>query len=48
VLSFGLRELAMHPEFQNQLRAEIQANFASGDAAVYDRMPLLNAFLKVP
>ncbi|KAJ7262930.1 cytochrome P450, partial [Mycena rebaudengoi] len=47
-LSFGLRELALHPEFQNKLRAEIHANFASraeGDA-VYEHMPLLNAFIK--
>ncbi|KAJ7262937.1 cytochrome P450 [Mycena rebaudengoi] len=48
LLSFALRELAIHPDFQNKLRAEIHANSAShadGDA-VYEHMPLLNAFIK--
>ncbi|KAJ7732225.1 cytochrome P450 [Mycena maculata] len=43
-LSFGLLELARHPEFQARLRDEIRSR-AGGDG-VYDDMPLLNAFIK--
>ncbi|KAJ7314844.1 cytochrome P450 [Mycena albidolilacea] len=45
--SFGLLELARHPDFQDKLRAEIYANSAAivADLA-YENMPLLNAFLK--
>ncbi|KAJ7255092.1 cytochrome P450 [Mycena haematopus] len=39
---FGLLELAKHPEFQEELRVEIQSNLG----APYDNMPLLNAFIK--
>jgi cytochrome P450 len=41
-------ELARHPEFQEQLRAEIHASRATASSAIsYDTMPLLNAFVKV-
>ncbi|KAF8179036.1 cytochrome P450, partial [Mycena galopus ATCC 62051] len=39
---FGLLELAKHPEFQEELRVEIQSNLG----ASHDNMPLLNAFIK--
>ncbi|KAJ6557025.1 cytochrome P450 [Mycena vulgaris] len=46
-LSFGLVELARHPHFQDQLRAEIQSNLGANRHNVpYDNMPLLNAFIK--
>ncbi|KAJ6621509.1 cytochrome P450 [Mycena sp. CBHHK59/15] len=47
-LAFGFYELAKHPAFQIELRAEIQASLRSnlGRDIVYDSMPLLNAFLK--
>ncbi|KAJ6557041.1 cytochrome P450 [Mycena vulgaris] len=46
-LSFGLVELARHPHFQDQLRAEIQSNLGANPHNVpYDNMPLLNAFIK--
>ncbi|KAJ7841213.1 cytochrome P450 [Mycena olivaceomarginata] len=46
-LAFGLLELARHPEFQEQLRAEIHASRATASSAIsYDTMPLLNAFVK--
>ncbi|KAJ7662846.1 cytochrome P450 [Mycena polygramma] len=43
-LSFGLMELARAPDFQDQLRREINSNLQNGVA--YDGMPLLNAFIK--
>ncbi|KAJ7103858.1 cytochrome P450, partial [Mycena epipterygia] len=46
-LAFGLLELGRHPEFQEQLRAEIHSTFGAGSQNVsYDNMPLLNAFIK--
>ncbi|KAJ6557050.1 cytochrome P450 [Mycena vulgaris] len=46
-LAFGLVELARHPHFQDQLRAEIQSNLGTNPHNVpYDSMPLLNAFIK--
>ncbi|KAJ7742960.1 cytochrome P450 [Mycena maculata] len=44
-LSFGLLELARHPEFQARLRDEIRSR-AGGHDGAYDDMPLLNAFIK--
>ncbi|KAJ7122200.1 cytochrome P450 [Mycena epipterygia] len=46
-LAFGLLELARHPEFQEQLRAEIHSTLgASLQHVGYDSMPLMNAFIK--
>ncbi|KAJ7266154.1 cytochrome P450 [Mycena rebaudengoi] len=46
-LTFGLLELARHPDLQNNLRDEIHATIsAAGGAVAYDNMPLLNAFIK--
>ncbi|KAJ7107696.1 cytochrome P450 [Mycena epipterygia] len=46
-LAFALLELAKHPEFQDQLRAEIHSTLGAGSGNVaYDNMPLLNAFIK--
>ncbi|KAF8149258.1 cytochrome P450 [Mycena galopus ATCC 62051] len=46
-ISFGFLELARHPEFQEELRAEIH-HFRrnQSDGFVYDNMPLLNAFIR--
>ncbi|KAJ7824152.1 cytochrome P450 [Mycena leptocephala] len=47
-IGFGLLELARNPELQEILRAEIHSAFGAagfGNIA-YDRMPLLNAFIK--
>ncbi|KAJ7627929.1 cytochrome P450 [Mycena polygramma] len=41
-LGFGLVELARHPAFQEQLRAEI----IEAGVVAYDSLPLLNAFIK--
>lgn len=47
-MAFGLLELARNPQFQEQLRAEIHSTLATGRRNVsYDKMPLLNAFIKV-
>lgn len=46
-LAFGLRELAKHPDVQDQLRAEIHSSLGSNSGIVYDNLPLLNAFIKV-
>ncbi|KAK7044320.1 cytochrome P450 [Favolaschia claudopus] len=46
-LSFGLLELARHPEFQRDLRTEIHSSPRDADGNIpYDTMPLLNAFVK--
>ncbi|KAK7050649.1 cytochrome P450 [Favolaschia claudopus] len=49
-LALGLTELAQNPDFQNQLRTEIHsivgAASGGGSEIAYDRMPLLNAFIK--
>ncbi|KAF7336316.1 Cytochrome P450 [Mycena venus] len=47
-LAFGLVELARAPEFQDRLRAEIHSALRASDggSALYDNMPLLNAFIK--
>ncbi|KAJ7292040.1 cytochrome P450 [Mycena rebaudengoi] len=45
-LAFGLRELAKHPDVQDQLRAEIHSSLGSNSEIVYDNLPLLNAFIK--
>jgi hypothetical protein len=44
-----LLELARNPELQEILRAEIHSAFGAGgfDNIAYDRMPFLNAFIKV-
>ncbi|KAJ6494545.1 cytochrome P450 [Mycena sanguinolenta] len=47
LLAFALLELARHPQFQQELRAEIHRFLAStSDGFMYDNMPLLNAFIK--
>lgn len=44
---FGCWELARHPEFQSQLRAELEASRRGTSQALnYESMPLLNAFIK--
>ncbi|KAJ7506145.1 cytochrome P450 [Mycena galericulata] len=46
-MALGLLELASHPDFQNQLRAEIHSTLGGSHSDVaYDNMPLLNAFIK--
>ncbi|KAK6967069.1 cytochrome P450 [Favolaschia claudopus] len=46
-LALGLTELAQNPDFQDQLRAEIHSfSVGGGSEIAYDRMPLLNAFIK--
>ncbi|KAJ7250349.1 cytochrome P450 [Mycena rebaudengoi] len=47
-LAWGLRELAAHPEFQDELRNEVHAMLGrtAGTNIAYDSMPLLNAFIK--
>ncbi|KAJ6489896.1 cytochrome P450 [Mycena sanguinolenta] len=46
-LSFGLLELARHPDFQHKLRSEIYSSRGAGRGnPAYDSMPLLNAFIK--
>ncbi|KAK7008386.1 cytochrome P450 [Favolaschia claudopus] len=46
-IGFGLLELAQNIDFQDQLRAEIHSSLGTGGgAAVYENMPLLNAFIK--
>ncbi|KAJ7321540.1 cytochrome P450 [Mycena albidolilacea] len=46
-LVFGCIELARHPEFQHQLRAEIHASSCGPASAFsYESLPLLNAFIK--
>ncbi|KAF7366181.1 Cytochrome P450 [Mycena venus] len=46
-IAFGLLELAKNTDFQELLRAEIQSMLgAAGDSIQYDKMPLLNAFIK--
>ncbi|KAJ7020838.1 cytochrome P450 [Mycena alexandri] len=46
-LVFGFLELARHPEFQHQLRAEIHASLRGPSrTSSYESMPLLNAFIK--
>jgi cytochrome P450 len=48
-IGFGLLELARNPELQKILRAEIHSVVGAavlGNIA-YDRMPMLNAFIKV-
>ncbi|KAJ7200096.1 cytochrome P450 [Mycena pura] len=46
-LVFGCLELARHPEFQHQLRAEIHSSLRGPySASAYESMPLLNAFIK--
>ncbi|KAJ7764292.1 cytochrome P450 [Mycena metata] len=46
-LVFGCLELARHPEFQHQLRAEIHASLRGPyRTSAYESMPLLNAFIK--
>jgi hypothetical protein len=44
-----LLELARKPELQEILRAEIHSAFGAGGLGnmAYDRMPFLNAFIKV-
>ncbi|KAJ7238826.1 cytochrome P450 [Mycena haematopus] len=46
-LSFGLLELARHPDFQHKLRTEIRSSRGAGSGnPAHDSMPLLNAFIK--
>ncbi|KAF7378349.1 Cytochrome P450 [Mycena sanguinolenta] len=46
-LVFGCLELARHPEFQHQRRAEIHASLRGPSTTfAYESMPLLNAFIK--
>ncbi|KAJ6577143.1 cytochrome P450 [Mycena sp. CBHHK59/15] len=46
-LVFGCLELARHPEFQHQLRAEIHASRRGPSSTfAYESMPLLNSFIK--
>jgi len=46
-LTFGLLELARHPEFQDKLRTEIHSALGVGSGNIaYDSIPLLNAFIK--
>ncbi|KAF8193097.1 cytochrome P450 [Mycena galopus ATCC 62051] len=46
-LAFGFLELGRHPEFQEELRREIQESLrGSPHDFAYDSMPLLNAFIK--
>ncbi|KAK7045313.1 cytochrome P450, partial [Favolaschia claudopus] len=45
-IGFGLLELARNIDLQDQLRAEIHSCLGDGDIAVYENMPLLNAFIK--
>jgi cytochrome P450 len=46
-LVFGCLELARHPEFQQQLQAEIHASLRDPyRTSSYESMPLLNAFIK--
>ncbi|KAJ7635244.1 cytochrome P450 [Roridomyces roridus] len=44
-MAFGLLELARNPEFQDSLRREINSSGEKTEA-VYNSMPLLNAFIK--
>ncbi|KAJ7458483.1 cytochrome P450 [Mycena latifolia] len=44
-IAFGLLELARHPEFQEELRAEI-LSYGNPTSEAYENMPLLNAFVK--
>jgi hypothetical protein len=48
-VGFALLELARNPELQNLLRTEIHSAVGAGGLSnvAYDRMPLLNAFIKV-
>ncbi|KAJ7926961.1 cytochrome P450 [Mycena leptocephala] len=47
-VGFALLELARNPELQNLLRTEIHSAVGAGGLSnvAYDRMPLLNAFIK--
>ncbi|KAF7375701.1 Cytochrome P450 [Mycena sanguinolenta] len=45
-ISFGLLELAKHPDFQDRLRAEIYSALGNNTSPAYENMPLLNAFLR--
>ncbi|KAF7333209.1 Cytochrome P450 [Mycena sanguinolenta] len=45
-ISFGLLELAKHPDFQDRLRAEIYSTLGNNTSLAYESMPLLNAFLR--
>ncbi|KAJ7037292.1 cytochrome P450 [Mycena alexandri] len=46
-VAFGFLELARHPEFQRELRAEIHASLCGPSQTFsYESMPLLNAFIK--
>ncbi|KAJ7059764.1 cytochrome P450 [Mycena amicta] len=45
-LAFALLELARDPRFQDELRAEMQSSFHSGERLAYDNMPLLNSLIK--
>ncbi|KAF7375601.1 Cytochrome P450 [Mycena sanguinolenta] len=45
-ISFGLFELAKHPDFQNKLRAEIYSALGNNTTLAYESMPLLNAFIR--
>ncbi|KAF7375594.1 Cytochrome P450 [Mycena sanguinolenta] len=45
-ISFGLLELAKHPDFQDRLRAEIYSALGNNTSLAYESMPLLNAFLR--
>jgi hypothetical protein len=47
-MALALWELAKHPKFQEMLRAEIHSSLGEDHRNdVYDKMPLLNAFIKV-
>ncbi|KAJ6457666.1 cytochrome P450 [Mycena sanguinolenta] len=46
-ISFGLLELARHPDFQDRLRAEIYSALGGKNPSLaHENMPLLNAFLR--
>ncbi|KAJ6457711.1 cytochrome P450 [Mycena sanguinolenta] len=46
-ISFGLLELARHPDFPDRLRAEIYSALGGKNSSLaYENMPLLNAFLR--
>ncbi|KAJ6532134.1 cytochrome P450 [Mycena vulgaris] len=46
-VTFGLRELAKDPEFQEKLRMEIHSYVEGSKSGIaYDNLPLLNAFIK--
>jgi cytochrome P450 len=45
-IAFSLLELARHPEFQEELRAET-SSYGNPTNEALENMPLLNAFVKV-